>query len=90
MFFDNRGKGKGQVSKGIWWMPWHQRAKKDAAGCENSRGAASKRRSVGIRMGQPILRKVGIFRYEYIVTEGKPREVKHLSTWRKRNQPRFP
>jgi len=34
-------------------MPWHQGAMKDAAGCEKPRGAASERRSVGIRMGQP-------------------------------------
>ena len=34
-------------------MPWHQAAKKGAAGCEKPRGAASKHRSVGTRMGQP-------------------------------------
>jgi hypothetical protein len=54
------GKNKGQVRKGLRWMPWHQRAKKDAAGCEKPRGAASEHRSVGIRMGQPIPIKIGI------------------------------
>lgn len=27
---------------------------------------------------------------EYIGPSSEPRELKHLSTWRKRNQPRFP
>ena len=84
------GKYKGQVRKGSWWMPWHQQAKKDAAGCEKPRGVASERRSVGIRMGQPILRKVRILYAEQIGIQGVPGEVKHLSTQRKRNQERFP
>jgi hypothetical protein len=29
--------------KGIWWMPWHQEARKDVARCEKPRGAASRR-----------------------------------------------
>jgi hypothetical protein len=37
------GKSKGQVRKGIWWMPRHQEAKKDVAGYDNPRGAASER-----------------------------------------------
>jgi hypothetical protein len=53
VFFDNRREDKGQDKKGVWWMPWHQGATKDAAGCEKPRGAASERRSVDIRMGQP-------------------------------------
>ena len=68
----------------------HQEAKKDAAGCEKPRGAASEQRSVDIRMGQPILRKVRILYAESKGIQGGPREVKHLSTWRKRNQERFP
>jgi hypothetical protein len=84
------GIDKGQVNKGSWWMPWHQQRKKDAAGCEKPRGAASEQRSVDIRMGQPILRKVRILYAESIGIQGGPREVKHLSTWRKRNQARFP
>ena len=39
--------------KGIRWMPWHQEAMKDVARCEKPRGAASRRLSVDIRMGQP-------------------------------------
>lgn len=60
LFFDNRREDKGQDKKGVWWMPWHQGARKDAAGCEKPRGFASENRSVDIRMGQPIPRKVGI------------------------------
>ena len=30
----------GQATKGIWWMPWYQPAKKDVASCEKPRGAA--------------------------------------------------
>ena len=60
------GKSKGQVKKGIWWMPRHQEAKKDVAGYEKPRGAASERRSVGIRMGKPILRKVRVSYAEQI------------------------
>ena len=43
----------GQARKGTRWMPRHQEAMKDAATCEKPRGAGSKRRSVGIRMGKP-------------------------------------
>ncbi len=28
--------------KGIWWMPWHQKAMKDVALCEKFRGIESK------------------------------------------------
>jgi hypothetical protein len=28
--------------KGIWWMPWHREATKDAARCDKPRGAASR------------------------------------------------
>jgi hypothetical protein len=52
LFFDKYG-NNGQGSKGIWWMPWHQAAMKDAAGCEKPRGAASEHRSVDFRMGKP-------------------------------------
>ena len=44
---------KGQDKKGVWWMPWRQKAKKDAASGETPRGAASEHRTVDIRMGKP-------------------------------------
>jgi hypothetical protein len=42
-----------QANKCIRWMPRHKPATKDVASCEKPRGAASERRSGGIRMGQP-------------------------------------
>ncbi len=44
----------GQVTKSTWWMPRHQKAKKDAASCEKLRGVASRLWSGDLRMGQPI------------------------------------
>jgi hypothetical protein len=62
VFFDNRRESsKGQVRKGIWWMPRHQEAKKDVAGYEKPRGAASERRSVESEWGNPLLSKVRVF-----------------------------
>ena len=64
-------------------MPRHEPAKKDVASCEKPRGAASERRSGDVRMGKPGAGNTASSR------EGsQPRELKHLSTWRKRNQTR--
>ena len=52
----------GQASKGIRRMPWRQEAMKDVVSCEKPRGAASKRRSVGLRMGKPAPSNVGVTR----------------------------
>ena len=41
-------------------MPWLPEARKDAAGRESLRGGANGRRSAGIRMGQPAMRRHGI------------------------------
>ena len=43
----------GQAIKCTRWMPGHEPAMKDVASCEKPRGAASKRRSGGVRMGKP-------------------------------------
>ena len=43
----------GQAEKCTGWMPRHEPAMKDVASCEKPRGAASKRRSGGVRMGKP-------------------------------------
>ena len=32
----------GQVTKGTWWMPWHQEPKKDVGGCDKPRGAVNR------------------------------------------------
>ena len=39
----SQGGMSGQVNKGVRWMPWHQAAMKDVAGCDKPRGAASER-----------------------------------------------
>jgi hypothetical protein len=55
-FLQHEGAAKskrGQDTKGVWWMPWYQEAKKDVASDEMLRGAASEHRAVDIRMGQP-------------------------------------
>ena len=51
--WNSRKKEIGQDNKGIRWMPWRQKAKKDVASSEMPRGAASEHRSVDIRMGKP-------------------------------------
>jgi hypothetical protein len=39
---DVPGKFYGQATKGVWWMPWRQKAMKDVASCDKPRGAASR------------------------------------------------
>ena len=65
-------------------MPRHEEAKKDVVSCEKLRRGAHNLRPVDIRMGQPGSGNVESFR-----KEGEPREVKHLSTWRKRKRSDF-
>ncbi len=69
-------------------MPWRSEAMKDVVACEKFRRAGNKLRLGNVRMGKPTAQAV--FQSEYIGLEGKLRELKYLSTWRKRNQPRFP
>ena len=47
-----------QANKSARGMPWHQEPMKDVISCEKLRGAANKRRSEDIRMGQPDRLKV--------------------------------
>ena len=65
-------------------MPRRLEAKKDAVSCEKVWGAASRQRSIYVRMGKPNVGKATLSK------EAKPGELKHLSSRRKRNQPRFP
>ena len=71
-------------------MPRRQEPMKDGVSTDMPRGAASERRSVDFRMGQPAIRNGIVSIPEYIGYGGQPRELKHLSTSRKRNQQRFP
>ena len=64
-------------------MPRHEEAKKDVVSCEKPRGGAHNCRSVDFRMGQP---DSGNAESSRIFSGGEPRELKHLSTWRKRKR----
>jgi hypothetical protein len=63
-------------------MPWYREAKKDVISCEKPREGANNRRTVGIRMGQPDSGNAE----SPALGGGERREVKHLSTFRKRNR----
>ncbi len=63
-------------------MPRRSATTKDAVSCEKTWGAASRQRTMYLRMGQPAIRR------DSIVKEEKPGELKHLSNRRKRNQQR--
>ena len=70
-------------------MPWHQEPMKDVTSCDKPRGAANKHYIRGFpNVGTPMVKNHGTYT-EYIGIRGEPRELKHLSTVRKRNQPRF-
>ena len=65
-------------------MPRHIQLMKDAVNGETLRGVVNRQRSGDIRMGEP-----GWGNAQSLLAEArkkKPREVKHLSTWRKRKQ----
>ena len=74
-----------KATKGTWWMPWLWEAMKDVVSCDKLRGAAHKRNIRRFPNGTTqhtegmLLRK-----------ESQPRELKHLSTGRKRKQLWFP
>ena len=73
---------KKEVSKGVWGMPRLSEAKKDVISCEKLRGSANSYWSVDVRMGQPGVLKI----HHHPQGWSKPRELKHLSTWRRRKQ----
>jgi len=79
----------GQANKRTRWMPRRQEAMKDVAACEKLRGAGKRAMIRGCPNGEtrPVYRAP---RPESIGAGGEPGELKHLSTPRKRNQPRFP
>jgi hypothetical protein len=65
-------------------MPWYREAMKDVISCEKPRVGANNLRSVDIRMGQPGPGNAGSS-WHYMPGSER-REVKHLSTFRKRNR----
>ena len=70
-------------------MPRHQEPKKDVTSCEKPRVGAHIRRNVDIRMGKPDWEEPSHSMMKKIVIEREPGELKHLSTRRKRKQPRY-
>jgi len=78
----------GQATKRIRWMPWRQQAMKDVVACDKPRGAGKQALIRGSLNGATHgIRAVS--HDESIVMGSKPGELKHLSTRRNRNQPRF-
>jgi len=77
--------------KGRWWMPWRQAAMKDVGTCDKPRGAGTELRSWDFRMGQPGVswQHGPSSAHECIVCRSERGELKHLSTRRKIEKPRF-
>jgi hypothetical protein len=67
-------------------MPWHQEAMKGAEGCHNLRGAVNQALIRRCPNGETRLGKTKIFFSEYIGKKGERRELKHLSSARKRKR----
>ena len=73
-------KKKTEWTKGAWGMPRLSEAKKDVTSCEKPRRGANTPRPADVRMGQP-----GGSDSVILETQGSERrELKHLSTCRKR------
>ena len=79
----------GQANKRIRWMPRRQEAMKDVAACEKPRRGGKQPMTRGCPNGE-TRPACWASRPESIGAGGEPGELKHLSTPRKRNQPRFP
>ena len=69
--------------KGVWWMPWLLETMKDVVSCDKLRGAAHKRYIRRFPNGTTWYTE-GISFHSNM--ESQPRELKHLSTGRKRKQ----
>lgn len=70
-------------------MPWQLKAMKDVEACEKLRGVGKQtliRRYLNGETRSIFYRSLFT---EYIDKQSEPRELKHLSTSRKRNQTRF-
>ena len=79
-----------EANKGVRWMPWLQEAKKDVASCDKPGRDANSLWLRDFRMGEPSGGYTPLSCTEYIGVGSERRELKHLSTYRKRNQTRFP
>ena len=70
-------------------MPWQLEAKKDVGACEKVRGVGKQALILTFLNGETHS-TCRVSCTEYIGVRGERGELKHLSTLRKRNQPRFP
>ena len=70
-------------------MPWQLEAMKDVGACDKARGAGKRALILAFLNGETHL-IYQVSYTEYIGVRGERGELKHLSTLRKRNQPRFP
>jgi len=75
---------------GARWMPWRQEPMKGVAGCDKPRGAVNRLRAADSRIGQPARGHARARHPQTLGMAREPGELKHLSTPRNRNQPRFP
>jgi hypothetical protein len=64
-------------------MPWLSMTMKDVISCDKPRSGANNRLTRGFPNGETLLVEDQESRRK---SGGKPRELKHLSTWRKRKQ----
>ena len=76
-----KGKSLKEVIKGVWGMPRLSEAKKDVISCDKLRGGANSHYIRRFPNGATHPAEGGI-----PSNRSKPRELKHLSTWRKRKQ----
>jgi hypothetical protein len=67
-------------------MPWHQEAMKEVEGCHKLRGAVNQAMIRRCPNGETHPGKPRILLSEHIGQEGERRELKHLSSARKRKQ----
>ena len=70
-------------------MPWHQEAMKEAEDCHKLRGAVNQAVIRRCPNGETRFGKPKSFLSEYIGQESERRELKHLSSARKRKQRDF-
>ena len=75
--------------KRIRWMPWQLEAMKDVGACDKVRGVGKQALILTFLNGGTHT-TCSVSAPEYIGCRGERGELKHLSTLRKRNQPRFP
>ena len=77
-----------QAIKSVWWMTWRQEAMKDVGTCDKPRGVGNQTVILGFLNGATQrLRPLSM--PECIGYGSERRELKHLSTYRKRKKPRF-